>query len=107
MQKCKNGSNWKAPPKNRCKPKGALWSGKEYFQLQGHLHWRGTIIRAFTVYTLLFSEQASGSATPTPVTPMTLRTLAEKESAERGPSPHSHHAVQEQPTETNYNSQHS
>ena len=101
------GLTGSCPLKNRCKPKGALWSGKEYFQLQGHLHWRGTIIRAFTEYTLLFSEQASGSATPTPVTPMTLRTLADKEPAERGPSPHGHHAVQEQATKTNYNSQHS
>lgn len=52
----------------------------------------------------LLSEQRSDSATPTPVTPMTLRTLADRESAERGQSPHSHHAVQD---ETNNNSQHS
>ena len=35
-QKCMNGSSWKAPPKNKCEPKGrTLWSGKQYFLLQG------------------------------------------------------------------------
>ena len=100
----RTGLTGRRPLKIDVSPKGLFGVEKNIFSS------RATFIGGIC-NALLFSQQASGSATPTPVTPMTLGTLVDKEPAERGPSPHGHHAVldavQEQATETNYNSQHS